>query len=406
MGDIDARLIESYLSELCSGATDRHVGGRGNRAACKLFARVAESHGFDVEIVELPCVVWERGESALQLGDTRVTVNAGPYSPSCTASGRLAAAATIEELERGGLNGCVLLVHGELAKEQLAPKNFTFYNPASHKRIVAALEASGALAIVAATDIDPGLAGGASPFPLIEDADFPLPSAYIAAADAPALLDRLGEVASVAVDSRAVPSTAPQVIARTGSGERRVVVFAHIDSKDGAPGALDNASGVSAMLGLAHLLESYVGPLRIELVPLNGEDYYAATGQMFWLAENHGHFDDIVLGMNVDGAGFAGDETAVSLYECPGQTTDEVRRAAESRGFVIGPQWPQGDHSLFAMKGVPAIAVTSSNVFFNVLTVAHTERDVPELVDCEQVAQVSRFFADVIGGLGTSAQLQ
>jgi len=41
--------------------------------------------------------------------------------------------------------GWVLLLRGEIAKEQLMPKNFTFYNPDEHKRIIRAWRPPGRL---------------------------------------------------------------------------------------------------------------------------------------------------------------------------------------------------------------------------------------------------------------------
>ncbi len=50
---------------------------------------------------------------------------------------------------------------------------------------------------------------------------------------------------------------------------------------------------------------------------------------------------------------------------------------------------------------VPAVAVTSENVFFIGSTVAHTDKDRPELVDIEAVAAVARFFADALEALAS-----
>jgi len=48
-------------------------------------------------------------------------------------------------------------------------------------------------AIIAATSIDPGLAGGISPFPLIEDGDFDIPSVYMTIEEGLRLAERVGE---------------------------------------------------------------------------------------------------------------------------------------------------------------------------------------------------------------------
>ncbi|TLM91620.1 MAG: M28 family peptidase, partial [Actinobacteria bacterium] len=145
----------------------------------------------------------------------------------------------------------------------------------------------------------------------------------------------------------------------------------------------------------------YRGSHSVELVPLNGEDYYAAPGQVVWMAENADRLDDIVLGMNTDDAGCVEHSTSVSFYGLPDEVEAAVRSVLEERpGFAEGPQWPQGDHSLFTMNGVPAIAFTSENFMEVLATTTHTERDTPDLVDPEIVADVARFMADVIGRLG------
>ena len=64
---------------------------------------------------------------------------------------------------------------------------------------------------------------------------------------------------------------------------QKITVFAHIDAKDGTPGALDNGAGVVVLLLLAELLQDYDGGVELELVALNGEDYYSAAGEMqYW----------------------------------------------------------------------------------------------------------------------------
>jgi aminopeptidase YwaD len=44
---------------------------------------------------------------------------------------------------------------------------------------------------------------------------------------------------------------------------------------------------------------------------------------------------------------------------------------------------------VFAMNGIPALALTSEN-FNEILTeIAHTPRDRPELVDCEKLVEIA-----------------
>lgn len=91
------------------------------------------------------------------------------------------------------------------------------------------------------------------------------------------LIKHLGKDISLDIRSKRIPAKGCNLIARKViESDRKVVICAHIDthnSKDGTPGALDNASGVVVLLMLAELLENYNGHLGIEIVALNGEEY-------------------------------------------------------------------------------------------------------------------------------------
>jgi len=389
-----------HLSTFC-GVPDRHPGSAGNNASVDYFEAVARSFGWDVASERFDCLEWDRGGSWVEVGGVRVAVNAGPYSLPVEAAGPLAAVSTVDELEAGQFAGSVLLLHGAIAAEQLFPKNFVFYNPPEHQRVYAALEAQAPAAVVALTTRNPAAAGAVHPFPLIEDGDFDVPNAFVDAGEGAPLLERAGESASVRVDSRRIPAASRQLVARKpGTGRGRIVVFAHIDGRKGIPAALDNASGAATLLVLAELLAAYEGRRAVEIVPLNGEDYYGANGQNIWMRDNRERLGDIVLGMNADDAGHVGAGTAVSFYGVPPETDALVRNLfTRYPGFAEGPQWPQGDHSLFAFNGVPAIAFTSEDFLETFRTITHTPKDRPELVDPVIVADVARFMADAIVGL-------
>lgn len=82
------------------------------------------------------------------------------------------------------------------------------------------------------------------------------------------------------------------------------MITAHIDTKIGTPGAIDNGTGVTVLLLLAELLKDHSFNYLIELVVLNGEDYYSAPGQIRYIEQNEGRFSDILLNINIDGAGY------------------------------------------------------------------------------------------------------
>ena len=122
------------------------------------------------------------------------------------------------------------------------------------------------------------------------------------------------------------PRQGCNVIARKGAdAARRVVLFAHIDARMGTPGATDNASGVIVLLLLAELLADYAGDLGIELVAMNGEDYFSNPGEQQCLASNSGRFGDILLGINIDDVGYHKGGVAYSLYDCPTPIASVIR---------------------------------------------------------------------------------
>lgn len=379
--------------------SDRRVGGPGNLEATEYFAGEMERCGLQVSRTSFECVDWERGQAWIECDGERFEVLAGPYSLACDLEGELVSASSAEDLESESVTGRVVVIRGELARSQIMPRNFTFYNPDSHKRVYRALDAFAPAAIVAATGADPQMVGAQYPFPLFEDGDLDVPNAYMKDVDGDRLLEHAGRTVRVHIDSRRVASTGEHVVAKkAGDAPGRIVFSAHIDSRSGSPGAIDNASGVAALLGLARLLGDYTHGPGVEIVPFNGEDNYANPGEMLWVAENEGRWGEIILGVNVDDAGQRGTGTHVSMYGVPDEMAQVVRAATAGRdGFAEGPQWFQSDHAIFGLHGRPAVAVASSDIAGFMAAYAHSERDTIELVDAGAVADIARFLRELVG---------
>jgi aminopeptidase YwaD len=278
------------------------------------------------------------------------------------------------------------------------PKNFHFYNPEEHQHIIRLLETKRPEAIIAATSRSPEMAGAVYPFPLIEDGDFDIPSVYATEEEGARLARRAGELASL--DVRALRSAARgyNVIARQGARpDRRVVLFAHIDTKPGTPGALDNAGGVVVLLLLAELLTDPAGDLTVELVAMNGEDYYSNPGELQYLNRNRGRFAEMVLGVNLDGVGFHEGETAYSLYGCPDDLAALLRETLSGRpGMIEGEPWYQGDHAIFLVNEVPTLAFTSDRSEDMLANVVHTPKDRPELVAADKLVDTAVALRDIV----------
>ena len=406
----DRRLADrarAHLEQLCVRVGPRPTGSPGNQAATAYLVGVLSPLGFAVATPRFDCLDWAEGPVRLEAGGERFAAAAGPFSPGCRVQAPLALASTVEELEAGGLADSVLLLHGDVAREQLMPKGFTYTNPERHQRIVRALEAARPAAVVAATGRDPGLAGGLSPFPLIEDGDVDLPSVYLTEAEGARLARFVGQPVRLESDARRVPSWGCNVVAARGAGgSRRVVVCAHVDAKLGTPGALDDGAGVVTLLLLAELLHAGGGNsgLTVELLAMNGEDHYANPGERAYFAAHQDRLDDVVLAVNLDGVGHREGRDATSTYGCEGELAraiDDVLGAEP--GLVPGPPWFQGDHSVFVMHGVPALAVTSERIEDLVATVVHTPADTVDLVDPAKLVRLARALERLVRRLGVGA---
>lgn len=381
---------EKYLKTLCSDIPNRRVGSPGNRQANEFLAQTFASFGFEVERQPFECMDWTHGAAELRLNGEQFQVQPGPFTPGCRAEAPLVVVSSMEELQSVEVRDSILLLRGEIASQQLMPKNFPFYNPEEHQRIFALLELKQPRAVLTASGRNPGMAGALYPFPMIEDGDFDLPSAYMTEEEGARFASHAGEMAALVIEAKRRPSSGFNLVARKGPAARRLVFSAHIDAKEGTPGALDNAASVVVLLLLAELLQEYAGETGVELVPFNGEDHYSAAGEIAYLQANQGRLDQVALNINMDGLGARNQNTLYSFYECPDGVKSNIHNIfSQQAGFAEGPPWFQGDHMIFAMSGVPALALTSEN-FMQILTeIAHTPKDSPDLVDCEKLVAIA-----------------
>lgn len=389
-----------YLKILCTDISERCVGSQGNRQATSFFEKELSLRGWDTVMHEFDAIDWKEDGAVLRSGEKNFKVLVSPYSNGFCGGGVLTAASTVEELSGKDAKDKIILLHGDLAKEQLMPKNFVFYNPEQHQKIISILENCGTVAIISATGRNAALAGGVYPFPLIEDGDFNIPSVYITEEEGLKLLAETGKTVFLESRSERIPGRGCNVIGTMGNSKaQKIVITAHIDAKKGTPGAIDNATGVIVLLLLSELLRDYKGDKCIEIVALNGEDYYAVPGQMVYIKANMNDFGRILLNINIDGAGYKEGLSAFSLFNLPGEILQSVTNViAKHSGITEGVQWPQGDHSIFLQSGVPAIAVSSKWFIDNIgdQDITHTPKDNITIVDCNRLVEISQALNSLI----------
>jgi aminopeptidase YwaD len=390
----------NYLNYFCKEIKDRSVGSPGNRKATKFFNEKLNELDWQTDIQKFDAFDWENEGAVLKTASEEFEVFVSPYSLGCNEKAELETVSNIEELVNGNFNNKILLLHGEIAKEQLMPKNFIFYNPEEHQKIVSLLEKSGVKAIITATDRNAALAGGVYPFPLIEDGDFDIPSVYMTAENGRKLLEHKGKIITLKSNSKRIAGPGYNVIGFKGENDsQRIVVTAHIDATKGSPGAIDNATGVAVLLVLAELLKDYNGNKMLELVAFNGEDYYSVPGQMAYIRANQDNFDNIILNINIDGAAYKIGDTSFSSFELEPALEDKFKQIIQSYpGIVRGSKWAQGDHSIFLQFGVPAVAVSSKWFIDNIDSqeITHTAKDNLNIVDSNKIIEIAKALNEFI----------
>lgn len=392
--------VESHLQVLCSEIGERRVGSERNRKATAYAERVMKESGWRTVTTQLPVIDWKTEGATLTCNGESFEVLSSHYSLGCSVVGELVAINTVARLEQADVKDKIVLLYGEIASQQIAPKNFPFWNPEEHQHLIALLEQGKPAALVCATERNSATAGGVYPFPLFEDGDFDIPSVYMKDTEGERLLAYAGQ--SVVLISRAerMFETAFNVIGRSSDRTKgRIVITAHIDTKIGTPGAIDNGTGVAVVLALAELLKESPGKHPIELVIFNGEDYYGASGQVKYVEQNAGRFSDILLNINIDGAGYCEGISCFSPFNLPDGVLDALHEVLwDASELTEGLPWYQGDHSLFLQNGCPAIAVSSQWFIENFAnqSLTHTPKDNLTVVSYERVAECALGIAELI----------
>jgi aminopeptidase YwaD len=385
------RKADTYLDTLCGVQPNRRTGSSGNRWATDFFATTIGTFGYEVDATFFETLDHVNEGAGLTIGADDFEVFTSPYSLGCDVNAGLVAVSTVAELEDAHCEAQILLMHGPICAEQLMPKNFVFYNPEHHHQLIALLESKRPAAIITATERSPDQVGALYPFPLIVDGDFDIPNVHCRDTVGRALAERQGDLAHLAIKARRLPARASNVIATlNGRAARKVLLTAHIDAYEDTPGASDNASGTAVLLLAAEMLADYRGPYALEIVALNGEDHYSAGGQMDYLRRYGQALPSVHLAVNVDDVGYKEGRAAYSFYKCPQPVQQKAQQAfLDHPGLCPGEPWYNGDHMIFVMNQVPAIAFTAERMPELMRTVTHTAADTPDLIDTRKLVEVA-----------------
>lgn len=377
-------------------AKPRPVGTAQNIEIAKYMEACLKDLGYETSLEPFNCVVWDSGESYLSVDDNRFTIHVSPFSNSFFGTRKAVVAGSLEELDGLDCSDEVLFLTGELSKEPLQPKDYPFYYPEEHKAIIELLEAKKPAAIIAVTGGT--LMSGLRPFHLIEDGNFHIPVACMGKEIYESIKEMMdNNEIEVSMESWNTKATAYQLIAskRVANPKGTIVVCAHMDTKYNTNGALDNASGVAAMLHAAKGFDN--GSYDIDIVPFNTEEYYDPQGELVYLQKLKESGKEVSLVVNIDTVAHVGSKIAVASFNFDEKDQGELERVKISCcNIVDGEPWYAGDHAIFAFSGVNCVLVYASDLFEGCLSHTHCPKDTLEQVDENLIKNAAEFVCRLV----------
>ncbi len=385
MRHLDER-IRHHLQVLVEHIGARPPGSPANRRATDHVGSCLAAAGCSVIALPFATRWWEPGAGWLELGGTRFEVAPNPYSPAGAVRGTAQVVADLDGLEQlTPRRDTVLVLAGELAGEQVLPEVFPFLDLPEHERIRAALLRLAPAAVVAVSDHWE---------PILEDPDLTFPSTTVPIAVGGGIAD--GAVLHLETSGAVHEGTGVNLSTRLSDEDPRLVLCAHLDSKATTPGAFDNAASVATLLALTEL--GHLDGLPIELVLFNGEDHIDSCGEVAWLAATD--LEEVAGVVNVDGVGLAGQGTSLATLACPAALETELSAwVAHHPGWMPAEPWVESDHAIFAMQGIPAVAITSEDVHALLGGLAHTPADTLEVLDLDVLGRLAADLPDLLARL-------
>lgn len=379
----------THLEHLCVDIGARPAGSKENQAAVAYIQRVFEACGLEVEMQAFFCPAWEDRETALELDGEALKAAANIFSPACDVVAPTVTMATLAELEAAELAGRIGVMHGDLTKNGLSGRN-AIYFPERDQKIMQVLEEKQPAALVT---VNPGVGRLER---LLQDWDFPIPSATVPAEVGLVLLQHSERRLHLRIDTHQSPGQSYNVVAsKAGTRPEHIVLCAHLDTKLETPGAADNGAGVAVLLALAQALAHRDLATGIEWVAFNGEELGGPGDVEYWRRRDS-EAGQMLAVINVDGVGHYLSASSITTLGGSQALRDQITGSLKAYpGVAWVEPWYESNHSAFSWRGVPAIAISSVGG----ANVGHLPTDTVEWISPAKLEEVVALVTDVVVGL-------
>jgi hypothetical protein len=360
----------------------RFMGSEADAQAAKYLAGRCAELGLAPETVAFPVMGWSLREAAyleiVQDDDETWRLECYPYVYS---------ASTPE----GGARGRVV----PAGRQELFGMKFRpFERPKFKFRKYAILDRTGAIAAqIVSRDFPVGAlpaAWGVLPLPRT------MPTVMIGEEDGRRLEQIVGQAGDRTVATLRIASqfhadaVATNVIGRLPGAdprmaEEQILVMAHFDTQYTGPGAVDNASGVAAVLALAeHFGRERPGHSLLFALYSGEEVGFVGARQHLAVLKESGELNSIRAVLNLD---MLACNEPNWIHASPDFFAQETaRRAAATLGIpekygaleIVTPCWPSGDQDPFDDEGIPCVSFTWKGYKYRY---THTPEDTPDKID-------------------------
>jgi aminopeptidase YwaD len=386
----------SHLRALCGTIGPRLIGTPGCDAAADYIESTLQQAGLQTRRQLFACPAWTLQSTTMIIGNENVPVIANTFSRPCDVAAPIVAVGTIAELEAADFHERIALLYGDLVKEPLSTLDNPAYLPPHHRRIAELLIAKRPLAAITVSLFPEHV------WPVIEDWAVPIPSVTVPADVGLRLVQSPQTPVQIMIDSKLEPGQSANIIGERAGVAGRIVICAHYDTKSRTPGAIDNASGVAALLTLAQRLAQRDLACGLEFVVFSGEEYglggdrylqdYGLRTIRFGEPHATTHaphgLDDVMAAINIDGVGqwlgvnFAGTLMCSAAFEV---LVDAIRR--DYPGMIAIEPGPASNHYDFYTHGVPTLMISSVGMGNTI----HHARDTTAWISPQKLAEVIHF---------------
>jgi len=385
------QFASEIMRELCVNIGARQTGSYKHKQAEKYITECMTEAGFQTEVQSYTCPAWEFKGLELFDEEGKYPAIVNIYSRPCDVKAKIITASNLSELENKEFTGKILVLHDKLTEQQFVAKNFDIFKIDIQEKAIEFIEAKNPTAIITISQKDEDFP------PLIEDSDFKIPSITVSNSTGKEILKKENMEMNLIINSENFTSTSSNIVSRTTFGRKnRVVICAHYDTKYNTPGAVDNATGITAMLLLAKLIDTEKLNVDLEFIAFGSEDNYY-PGDLEYFSKNQEYMKNVCLAVNIDGIAMKGQNNAMAFLGENEEVKGKIFSFKDKfeKIEIIEPYF-EGDQSFFFFRGIPTISFTSKEIFQYIDKIIHTEKDTFDKVDIERIMEIVDFVKEYL----------